>query len=526
MEGTLKRDYNVWPLVLMSVVGAVGTGVLFGTAGIAAEAGPAVILDWILAGIIYLPIAFLFAQLAKRYPEAGGPARYPHYTHGFLANLVAGVSDLVWFLLIPPIEALAVVEGINSFYPHFLNSSGDPTATGALVAVLLVLAFFPFNYFGITAFRRSTTWLGLVKTFFYMALALSLVSVGFGSNLSRYGGFMPYGVNSLLPGIALAAFGIGGVKCVLNFMEEMNEPHKIRQVIFLSVAGQIVINVSFGLAIVLGLNWHSAHLRSGNWAGVGTLPGNPFLVIVRDNHTHWLVPVVALVAILGPFVTGYIYEGSGLRVLVAMGRGRVSPVVLGKISSRHQIPARALGMFTAVAVVLAFLTAPVPQIYGLINDAVVAGYFSMVCLSACLLAAIKNSAPHRPPGVGVMVLAALGVCSTSFICYWSGWPSVPYSMVLIAILSVVFMFARAKGESLDLRNGIWLVAEGAFLVLMSAIGSVGKFSLVSLPVGTLIVGLGSILIFLPWGYASRIRGAARIEQLNDESLELQKATAV
>lgn len=526
MEGTLKRDYNVVPLALMSVVGAVGTGVLFGTAGIAAEAGPAVILVWILAGVIFLPIAFMFTQLAKRYPEAGGPARFPHYTHGFLTNLVAGVADLVWFLLIPPIEALAVVEGINSFYPHFLDSNGNPTATGALLAAVLVVAFFPFNYFGISAFRKSTNWLGTLKTILYLTLAFSLISFGIGSNITRYGGFAPFGINSILPGIALAAFGVGGIKCVLNFMDEMNDPRKIHQVIFLSVAGQIIINVSFGLAIVLGLNWHGIHVKPGNWSAVGTLPGNPFLVIVRDNHTHWLVPVVALVAMLGPFVTGYVFQGSGVRVLVAMGRGRVSPVVLGKIHSRRQIPARGLFLFTAVAVILAFLTAPVPQIYGLINDAVVAGYFSMVCLPACLLAAVKNSAPDRRVSPGLIVLAALGVCSTSFICYWSGWPSVPYSMILIAILSLVFLFCRAKGESIDLRNGIWLVAQGAFLVLMSAIGGVGKLDLVSLPIGTLIVGLCSVLIFLPWGYTSRIRAAARIEQLNDESLELQKAAAV
>jgi amino acid transporter len=526
MEGTLKRDYNVWPLVLMTVVGAVGTGVLFGTAGIAAEAGPAVILVWILAGVIYLPIAFMFVLLAKRYPEAGGPARYPHYTHGFLVNLVAGVADLVWFLLIPPIEALAVVEGINSFWGHFLKSNGDPTALGALAAAALVVLFFPFNYFGITTFRRSTTTLGAIKTIFYMVLAFSLISFGIGSNITRYGGFAPFGVNSLLPGIALAAFGVGGIKCVLNFMEEMNEPEKINRVIFYSVAGQVIINVSFGLAIVLGLNWHSTHLKTGDWAGVGTLPGNPFLVLVRDSHTYWLVPIVALVAILGPFVTGYIYQGSGIRVLVAMGRGRVSPVLLGRIDGRRQIPARGLAVFTAVAVILAFLTAPVPQIYGLINDAVVAGYFSMVCLAPCLLAALRNASPSKQISVGMMVLAALGVCSTSLICFWSGWPSVPYAMIVIAVLSLAFSFCRAKGESLDVRNGVWFVAQGAFLVLMSAISSEGKLDLVSLPVGTVIVALVSAFVFLPWGYASRIRAADRIEQLNDESLLLRSATPV
>jgi amino acid transporter len=512
----LKRDIGVPTLVLVAVVGAVGTGVLFGTAGIAAEAGPAVIAVWIMAGIIYLPIALMFVPLARAYPETGGPARYPYYTHGYLTTLISGVADLVWFLLIPPIEAIAAVEGINSFYPHFLNAKGDPTLAGALAAVGLIIVFVPFNYFGVSGFRRSSNYLGVLKTIAYLTLAFALVSFGFGANLTRYGGFAPFGGSSLLPGVALAAFGVGGVRCVLNFLEEMKEPHRFNQVIFWSVAGQVFINVVFGLSIVLGLDWHQVHLRAGDWAGVGKLPGNPFLVIVRASHTHWLVPIVAVVAILGPFVTGYIYQGSGIRVLTAMGRSRVSPQLFGAIDERRRIPARALVGFTVVAVVLAFLTAPVPQIYGLINDAVVAGYFAVTTLPATLLVTVRNATGHLKPAT--VVLAAFGVCASSFIVYWSGWPAVPYSMIVIAVLTVVFTFARPKGERSDWHNSIWFIVQGAFLVLMSAIGSVGKLDTLSLPIGTVVVAVVSVAVFLPWGYVSRIRTVERVEALRQESL--------
>lgn len=520
---TLKRDLGVPTLVLLTVVGAVGTGVLFATAGIAADAGPAVIAVWVIAGVIYLPIALMFVPLARAYPETGGPARYPYYTHGYLTTLISGVSDLVWFLLIPPIEAIAAVEGINAFYPHFLNTKGDPTVSGALAAVGLIIVFFPFNYFGISGFRRSTNYLGILKTITYLTLAFALVSFGFGVNLSRYGGFAPFGGSSLLPGVALAAFGVGGVRCVLNFLEEMKEPDKVNQVIFWSVAGQVFINVSFGLAIVLGLNWHQVNLRPGDWAGVGTLPGNPFLVIVRAAHTHWLLPIVAIVAILGPFVTGYIYQGSGVRVLTAMGRSRVSPHLFGAIDERHRVPARALVGFTVVAVILAFLTAPVPQIYGLINDAVVAGYFAVTTLPASLLVTVRNSTGRLTPPT--LVLAACGVCASSFIVYWSGWPSVPYSMIVIAVLTAAFTLARPKGERSDWQNSVWFIAQAAFLVLMSAIGSIGKLDVVSLPVGTVIVAVASVGVFLPWGYASRIRTVERVEKLRQESQDAAQRMA-
>lgn len=142
-------------LVVIGIAGAVGTGVLFSSAGMAAIAGPSIVLSWLLGGIFYLLIGLTYVQLALYYPEAGGPSRYALYSHGRVTNMINAFSDLIWYLFIPPIEALAVVEALNYFVPssfQLISTKGHPTTLGAIVGVILMLAFIPFNYFSVKFF--------------------------------------------------------------------------------------------------------------------------------------------------------------------------------------------------------------------------------------------------------------------------------------------------------------------------------------------------------------------------------------
>lgn len=72
------------------------------------------------------------------------------------------MADLIWYLFIPPIEALAVVEGLDFFYSGLINQqTGVPTLQGVILGVILLLLFVPFNYFGVKVFGRSTLAFGI-----------------------------------------------------------------------------------------------------------------------------------------------------------------------------------------------------------------------------------------------------------------------------------------------------------------------------------------------------------------------------
>ncbi|WP_337860927.1 amino acid permease [Ferroplasma sp.] len=112
---------------MIGLVGSFGNGALFGTVIMVAGAGPEAILAFILGAIIYSAIGFSYMELAKVYPEAGGPTRYTIYTHGRRTNIINAMSDLIWYIFIPPIEVIAIIAGLNYFDPIFLSVTGAPT---------------------------------------------------------------------------------------------------------------------------------------------------------------------------------------------------------------------------------------------------------------------------------------------------------------------------------------------------------------------------------------------------------------
>lgn len=80
-----------------------------------------------------------------------------------------------------------MVMGLNYFYPHFVNSSGDPTLLGGFLGVLLIVLFFPFNYYGVKAFSKSTNLFGDVKLLIYFHVAFGFISFWHVHNMYSYG---------------------------------------------------------------------------------------------------------------------------------------------------------------------------------------------------------------------------------------------------------------------------------------------------------------------------------------------------
>jgi amino acid transporter len=496
----LQRGLSARDQLIVGIAGAVGTGVLFSTAGMAAVAGPGMVLAWILGAVMYAFVMLTYVELAQVYPEAGGPARYSLYTYGRMTNMISSFANFVWYLFIPPVEALAVVEGINYFWPHLINAQGNPTLLGGVLSAVFLLLFVPFNYYGIKGFARSTDVLGIIKLLLYVVAAIGFVVVARFSNFTHFGGFVPFGMNGVFVAIPLGMFAFGGIRVIADYSEELTDPGQVRSTFLTILGGQTLVYLLFAVGFVVSLNWGSLKLHVGDWSSVSSIPGNPFLSIASANHTGWLIPLAIVIAILGPFVTGYIYQGAGSRVMLAMSRSGLVSAKLREIDQQWSIPLWALVVMAAIGAVLAFVFAPLPGIYSLINDAVVGGYIAFAPNSAVMLALRRNGQPGHLRGGSV--IAGIAFAVISLIIYWSGWPSVPYAVALMTLGCLVFGLLYKVGQGFG--NAIWYMAYIVFLTAMTYVGGVGKLSLFNIDVGSLIVVVVSLAVFLPWAVASRL----------------------
>ncbi len=509
----LKRELTLFDLIILGVAGAVGTGVLFSTAGMTALAGPGIILAWIVGSIMYLFVGLTYVDLSRIYPEAGGPSRYSLYSYGRATNMINAFADLIWYLFIPPIEALATVEGLDYFYPHFLTASGNPTTEGALVGVVLMVLFLPFNYYGIKFFSQSTNVFGGVKLVLYVVAAIGFMTFAHFGNFGHFGGFTPFGVGGIFAAIPLGMFAFGSIRIIPDYAEEVRHQKTIGQSILWVVLGQTIIYLLLAIAFLAALNWRQLKIHPGAWKSVVDIPGNPFLTIASKANLGWLIVITAIIAIIGPFVTGYIYQGGGSRILFAMSRTGIVSRRLKDLNQQFAVPVWSLIVFTAVGAILAYLAAPLPSIYSLISDAVVAGYLGFAVNPVVMLAIRRQGVPGSLKA-GKLV-AYVAFASASLIVYWSGWPSVPYATILLTIFALVFGVIYRVKEGLG--NSVWYMVYILFLTFMTYIGGVGKLNAFNVDVGSGVVVVVSLLIFLPWGVASRLTTAQRRETGTPES---------
>ena len=280
--------------------------------------------------------------------------------------------------------------------------------------------------------------------------------------------------------------------------------------IIITLVGQTVIYIVFAVAFLASLNWSQVYIPTGDWAKLTTLPGNPFLAIVSGKpNMGWLLAATVVITIIGPFITGYIDQGAGSRVLFAMARTGFVSRQLKELNQRSAIPGWSLLVFAIVGAVVAYISEPLPSIYSLITDAVVAGYLGFAVHPVAMLALRRQGRPGTVRGGDILVTAAFG--AAGLIACWSGWPSVPYAVALLAIGSLGFGIAcRVRG---GFKNAIWYIVFILFLTGMTYINSGMATPLVTLAQGSIIVAVVSMAIFLPWGVASRLEHTQTDEEL-------------
>src|SRR5919197_2523109 len=93
--GVLQRSITLPQAVALYGGAVVGAGVLILPGVAASVAGPASLVAWGFDGLLGLPIAFTFAALASRFPDAGGVAAFASRAFG---PAVGAIIGWVYFL--------------------------------------------------------------------------------------------------------------------------------------------------------------------------------------------------------------------------------------------------------------------------------------------------------------------------------------------------------------------------------------------------------------------------------------------
>lgn len=438
-KSELKRTLGKWNLLLLGVGCIIGAGIFVRTGNAAAlHAGPAVLLSFVVAGLVCAFAGLCYAELSSTLPVSGSAYTYSYTTLGEFVAWVMGALLLLEYGLAASVVAVGwggyVVSLLNDFGIHIPEQFTGPTGMtlmkdGApvlidgqtvttifnLPAFLVCLALALLLVLGVSESAKVNNIIVAIKvsvlTAFIVVGGLIVLSNFTELVAKNWTPFIPentgpgeFGLDGIMRAASIVFFAYIGFEAVSTAGQEAKDPK--RDMPFGIIGSLIVCTVIYMLvaAIMTLLVPYS------------TLNVPDPVAVVVDNFGPtwgWLAKIIKIGAIIGLTSVVLVLMYAQTRIFYTMARDGLLPKVFARVHPKYQTPyvnTLLVGLITAVAA--GFFDINV------LGDATSVGTlaaFAIVCLSVIFL---RRTAPDLPRGFKVPfypVLPVLGILSCFYL---------------------------------------------------------------------------------------------------------------
>ncbi|HEY6892916.1 MAG TPA: amino acid permease [Rhodanobacteraceae bacterium] len=410
-----RRVLGVWQLTAIGIGGIIGVGV-FVLAGqqAAVNAGPAVALSFLIAGIASGAAALCYAEFAGLIPVTGSAYTYGYATLGEFVAWLIGWDLLLEYALIVAVVAI----GWSGYVQSLLGAAGIHLplwAQGAMgtgegrvfnvIAALVTLA--------VAALLVMRTELGARFNTLVVAIKVLAVVIVIGVGIffvdpANWHPFIPervvgpdgvghFGFKGVATAAAVVFFAVFGYDTLTTAAEESKNPQRdLPRAVLLSLG----VSMAFYLAVSLILTG-MVHYESLNTDA-------PVADAFKARGLGWIAAVISASAVIGIASVLFAFMLGAARIWFALARDGLLPAWFAKVHPTYGTPHRptiALGVFTAVVAGLF----PLGEVAKLVNIGVLSA-FIVICASVILLRVRKPDLPRafRTPLVPLVPLIGIG----------------------------------------------------------------------------------------------------------------------
>ena len=326
----LRRVLAARHVTMISIGGIMGAGLFVGSSVTIHAAGPAVVLSYLMAGILVLLVMRMLGEMAVALPNVRTFGDFARTGLGEWAGFVVGWLYWYFWIVVVPVEAIAGAQLLQLWIalPAWLLGAG-------LMAIMTGV-----NLLSARSYGEFEFWFALIKVSAVVAFLLVAAAWAFGltsagvptwSNLVNGGGFAPHGVIAVLAAVTSVFFAIVGAEITVVAAAESREP--VRAVARMSTAVMtriLIFYVGSVLLIVTVVPWQQI------------VPGkSPFTAAMKAMHFNWAgtaMTLIILTAVLSCLNSAF-YVAS--RVLFVLAEKGDAPRWLVKTNARH-VPARSV----------------------------------------------------------------------------------------------------------------------------------------------------------------------------------------
>jgi len=357
-EITLSRDLSLFTITMIGVGGMIGAGIFVLTGIAAGVAGPALVLVFLLNGVVTSLTAMAYAELGSAFPEAGGGylwvkeglggaqgflagwmSWFAHMAAGSLYALAFGrFASELWTMANLPTLGFSIAQMTLGFMTliivgfTILNSLGasETGTVGNVVTMTKVAILGLFVLFGTLAMLRSDAWITRFTT-----------------------GFLPNGPLSIIVAMGLTFIAFEGYEIIAQSGEEAIDPKRnIPRAIFGAIAIAVTIYLLVSITAI-GATVAPGGMRAYEYLGEKR---EVAIIEVAQQVFPWAIGGLVLL------ISGLISTMSALnattysssRVSFAMGRDHNLPTLFSRVHPRRHTPHWAVAFSGGLMVLIAW----------------------------------------------------------------------------------------------------------------------------------------------------------------------------
>ena len=446
-----RRVLGVWQLTAIGLGGIIGVGI-FVLAGqqAAANAGPAVALSFILAGIASAAAALCYAEFAGLIPVTGSA-----YTYGY-AVLGEGVAWFIgWDLLLEyALIVAAVASGWSGYVLNLLDAFGihvpealrgapdsGPGRYFNLIAAVVAMAVAVLLTLRTEWGARANTLIVAIK----VLAVIIVIGVGVAHvDPANWHPFVPertvdangvghYGWPGVVTAAAVVFFAVFGYDTLTTAAEEAKNPQRdLPRAILLSLG----ISMALYITITLVLTGMVPYAQLGNDA--------PVAHAFQSLGMKWIGAAISATAVASILSVIFAFMLAAARIWFALSRDGLLPGWFAKVHPVHGTPYRptlAIGVFTAIVAGCV----PLGEVAKLVNIGVLSA-FIVICASVWVLRVRKPDLPRAFRTPWVPVIPIIGILFSMWLL--SELALITWCVFLVWLaLGLVVYFAYGRRHS-------------------------------------------------------------------------------
>ncbi|GAA2815646.1 amino acid permease [Streptomyces showdoensis] len=437
----LKRTMGLFQLVCFGIGAIVGTGIFVGLSDSVAEAGPAVVVSFVLAAVTCVFTAFSFAELGSAIPVSGSSYSFAYASLGERLAFLVG-----WCLLLEyGVSVSAVAVGWSQYLNELLDSlfgfqlpaalSAGPGDGGVvnLPAVIVILLAATLLVRGVRESARATAAMAVLK----IGILILFCAIGFSAfedgNLSP---FATHGVAGVTAGASVAFFSYIGFDAITTAGEEVKNPRRTIPLAILICIGVVTLLYCAVALSAIGALGADA---------VADKPAALSLVVnqVTESTVGGGIIAFGAVVAIASVVLAVMYGQT--RILMSMSRDGLVPRVFERISPKSATPVANTWIVACVfAVPAAFASLDV------VVNLTTIGTLAIMAVVNIAVIALRRRDPGLPRSFRVPLYPLSPVLGVGFCCYliWgTGWATwVQFAVFLVVGALVYALYGRRRSR--------------------------------------------------------------------------------